>query len=106
MNVAVFGGTGFVGNYLISELLDNGYKVNVLIRSGSEHKLNQMERCSIINGDIEDKNAVEEVIKVSDLVIYNIGIIREFESKNITYEKLHYEGAKLSIDLSRKYNID
>ena len=106
MNVAVFGGTGFVGNYLISELLDNGYKVNVLIRPGSEHKLNQMERCNIINGDIEDKNAVEEVIKASDLVIYNIGIIREFESKNITYEKLHYEGAKLSIDLSRKYNID
>ena len=43
MRVAVFGGTGFIGNYLISELLDYGYEVNALVRSGSEHKLDQID---------------------------------------------------------------
>ena len=28
------------------------------------------------------------------IIIYNIGIIREFKSKNITFENLHFEGFK------------
>ena len=106
MKVAIFGGTGFVGNNIISELLNHEYQVNVLVRSGSEHKLEQINNCNVINGDIGDKDAVEDVIKISDVVIYNIGIIREFKSKDITYEELHYDGAKLTIDLSKKYNIN
>ena len=106
MKVAIFGGTGFVGNYIISELLENNYDVNVLVRSGSENKLVDPDKCNIINGNIDDMDAVEEVIKNSDVVIYNIGIIREFKSKDITYDKLHFEGAKLTIDLSKKYSID
>ena len=106
MKAAIFGGTGFVGNYLISELLNNGYEVNVLIRSGSENKLDYVDKCNVFNGNIDDKEIVEQVIKDSEVVIYNIGIIREFKSKNITYEKLHFEGAKLTIDLSKKYNIN
>ena len=106
MKVAIFGGTGFVGNNIIAELLNHEYQVNVLVRSGSEHKLEQINNCNVINGDIGDKDAVEDVIKISDVVIYNIGIIREFKSKDITYEELHYDGAKLTIDLSKKYNIN
>ena len=106
MKVAIFGGTGFVGNYLVSELLDNGYQVNALIRPGSEHKLSQIKECNVINGCIEDENAVEEVIKVSDVVIYNIGIIREFKSQGITYQKLHFDYTKLIIDQAKKYNIE
>jgi len=106
MKVAVFGGTGFVGNYIISELLNNNYEVNTLVRSGSEHKLENASKCNIINGNIDDVDSVEEVVKNSDVVIYNIGIIREFKNKDITFEKLHYNGAKLTIDLAKKYNIN
>jgi NADH dehydrogenase len=105
MKAAVFGSTGFVGNYLVSELLVSGYEVNVLIRSGSESKLEHVDKCTVFNGNIDDEDIVEQMIKDSEVVIYNIGIIREFESKNITYEKLHFEGAKLTIDLAEKYNI-
>ena len=59
----------------------------------------------ICNIYINNENAIEETIKGCDAVIYNIGIIREFKSKNITYDKLHFEGAKLTIDLAEKYNI-
>ena len=106
MKVAIFGGTGFVGNNIIAELLNNEYQVNVLVRSGSEHKLEQINNCNVINGDIGDKDAVEDVIKISDVVIYNIGIIREFKSKDITYEELHYDGAKLTIEATGKLKIE
>ena len=105
MKVAVFGGSGFVGNYIIKELLTEKYDVNVLVRENSKSKIEDKDKCNIFLGDIENYDVVEDMIKKSDVVIYNIGIIREFKSKNITYESLHYKGAKLVIDLAKKYNI-
>ena len=41
MKVAVFGGTGFVGSYLIDELIASDHIPRVLVRPGSEEKLMQ-----------------------------------------------------------------
>lgn len=106
MKVAIFGGTGFVGNYIVSELIKNNYSVTALVREGSENKLDDADKCNIVNGDIEDVEVVEQVIKEAETVIYNIGIIREFKSKGITYDKLHFDGAKLVIDLCKKHHVD
>ena len=106
MKVAIFGGTGFVGNYIIKEMIISGYDVNVLVRNGSEGKLEFQTKCNIFLGNIDNKNVVEDIIKKSDVIIYNIGIIREFKSKNISFEFLHYKSAKLTIDLAKKYNIN
>ena len=35
MKIAIFGGSGFVGNYFIDQLLKLGYLVNVLVREGN-----------------------------------------------------------------------
>ena len=39
MKVALFGGTGFVGSYLVRELINNDHTPRVLVRTGSEDKL-------------------------------------------------------------------
>ena len=106
MKVGIFGGSGFVGNYIIRELINAGYQVNALVREGSEDKLELKNKCNIFSGAINDLEIVEEVIKNSDVIIYNIGIIREFKKENISFNNLHYEGAKLTIDLAKKYNIN
>ena len=49
MKVALFGGTGFVGSYLIDCLILNDYIPQVLVRSGSENKIRS--ECNIIIGD-------------------------------------------------------
>ena len=45
MKVALFGGTGFVGSYIIDELIASGHTPRVLVRPGSEEKLMQEEKC-------------------------------------------------------------
>ena len=72
MKVAIFGGTGFVGNYIVSELIKNNYSVTALVREGSENKLDDADKCNIVNGDIEDVEVVEQVIKEAETVIYNL----------------------------------
>ena len=36
MRVAIIGGTGFVGSYIVDELCDAGHEVSLLVRPGSE----------------------------------------------------------------------
>ena len=106
MKVALLGGTGFVGSYIIKELVSKGCTPKVLVRPGSEKKLVHSDVCEIISGDIENKNSINELLTNVDAVIYNIGIIREFKSKGITYEKMHYKGAKIAIDIAKKNNVN
>lgn len=105
MNIAVFGSTGFVGNYLIECLVKENYKVRTLIRKQSISKLNSFDNVKTIEGHINDNSSVEKTIDESELIIYNIGIIREFRRKNITYENLHYQAFKNVIDIAKKKSI-
>ncbi len=99
MKVAVFGATGFVGGYLIDALLAQGHEPAVLVRPGSEDKLRQPGRCQQVSGDIAGAQAVRDCLEGCDAAIYNIGILREFPQRGISYQALHFEGAKRVIDL-------
>jgi NADH dehydrogenase len=98
MKVALFGGTGFVGSYLVDALLAHGHTPRLLVRPGSEAKVVQPERCEIVPGDIEDRAAIAACLEGADAVIYNIGLIREFPARGVTWEKMHYQGAARVVD--------
>ena len=89
--VALFGGTGFVGSYLVDALLENGYEPSLLVRAGSEHKVRQPVRCRVVSGDVCSDAAIDDTLEGCDAVIYCIGILREFPKAGITFEALQYE---------------
>ena len=114
MKVSIFGGSGFVGDYIINELIENDLTPYVLVRLGNESKITKYEQCKIITGNIENNTAIEQTMMNTEAVIYNIGIIREFKSSpslstlvhdDKTFEKLHYEGLKKCVDTAKKLNI-
>ena len=96
--VALFGGTGFVGSYLVEALLSHDLKPALLVRAGSESKVRQRDRCILVSGDIGNTGAIDEVIDGCDAVIYNIGILREFPERGITFASLQDEAARRVID--------
>ena len=106
MKVALFGATGFVGSYIVDELLNQGHKPIVLVRKDSEKKLPQSSKCNIVIGDINDVEAINKTIQGADAVIYCIGIIREFKNKGITYDNLHFQGAKRCIDAAVETGVN
>jgi uncharacterized protein YbjT (DUF2867 family) len=105
MRVTVFGATGFVGGYLIDALLEHGHHPVLLVRPGSESKARQAGQCTLINGDIADTGAVRKAIDAADAVIYNIGILREFPARGVTYEALHFEGARRAMDAAEAAGV-
>ena len=83
-----------------------GHTPKVLVRPGSEQKLLHQNKCDIVNGTISDLNAVRNTISNTDGVIYNVGIIREFPRKKITFEELHFKGAKLCMDIALELGVE
>jgi len=98
MKVAIFGGTGFVGSYLVDQLLAEGHTLRILVREGSESKLREPERHEIVTGEIGDADAVARCLEGAEAAIYLIGLIREFPRRGITFEAMHYAGAVTAID--------
>jgi NADH dehydrogenase len=105
MKVAVFGGTGFVGSYLIDALVAADHQPVVLVREGNEHRLNQADNCTLVTGHIEDDGAIERALEGVDVAIYNIGILREFPERDITFDSLHYESALHVIDTAEEAGV-
>ncbi|MFO1429469.1 MAG: complex I NDUFA9 subunit family protein [Candidatus Competibacteraceae bacterium] len=105
MKVAVIGGTGFVGSYIIDELLQQGHQPVLLARPGSESKVVQRERCMLVPGDVKDAQAVRNTVQGCDAVIYVIGIIREFREQGINFDELHYRAAARTADLAQEVGV-
>ena len=100
MKVALFGGTGFVGSYIIDELLANKHKPKLLVREGSEKKLLQADKCEVFQGDLSDGAAVKKTISQADVVIYSIGLVREFPHRGITFQETQFDGVKQTVDIA------
>jgi len=105
VKVALFGGTGFVGSYLVDDLVERGHVPVLLIRPGSEAKLHRREVCETVPGVIEDPEAVRRTVTGADAVIYNIGILKEYPKRGITYEALHFDGARLAMAMAAEAGV-
>ena len=105
MRVALFGGTGFVGSYIIDQLVESGHLPRILVRSNSHNKIIFPDRCEIVEGNIANTDDIMNALEKADAVIYTIGIIREFPRQGITYEKLHFEGAVKCMDAAAEKGI-
>ncbi|MBT8084221.1 MAG: NAD(P)H-binding protein [Woeseia sp.] len=105
MRVALFGATGFVGSYLIDALLAAQHVPVVLVRPGSEAKVQHSDHCITVPGDIDDAAAIAATLRDCDAAIYLIGILREDRAAGITFEALQYEGARRCIDAAKEHGV-
>lgn len=105
MKVALFGGTGFVGSYLVDALIGAGHTPRLLVRRGSERKVRQPAHCETVTGEIGDRRAVAACLEGADAAIYNIGLLREFPDQGITWEAMHYQGAVTAIDAAAQGGV-
>ena len=105
MKVAVFGGTGFVGQYIIDELLSQDHQVKAMIRPGSESKLESLSKIESVFGDVSNLESIGETLSGCDAAIYLIGIIRQFPRKGITFEGLNFKSAKRVINAAEKAGV-
>ncbi len=104
-SVAIIGGTGFVGSHVVDALHAAGHATSLLVRAGSEDKVQRADGQRVTVGDIDDDEAINAVLEGCDAVIYLIGILREDRSKGITFRKMQYEGVVRAADTAKAKGI-
>lgn len=106
MKVAVIGGTGFVGSYIVSALESRGHEVSLLVRPGSEQKIPAGEHFRVTTGDLDSAAALDSTLQDCDAVIYSVGILRELPGKGITFEALQFDGVVRTVDAAARQGVD
>ncbi|MES2517917.1 MAG: NAD(P)H-binding protein [Bacteroidota bacterium] len=71
--IAVIGGTGKSGKYLVNQLLQRGFRLKVLLRN-PEKFIPKNTLIQIINGDVKDYDSVLSLVKDCHAVISTLGL--------------------------------
>jgi NADH dehydrogenase len=78
----IFGGTGFIGRYVVSRLADRGARLRVISRSPSTHgnhlqPLGRVDQIVVQSADLSSEAALQRAVAGSAGVVNLIGILRD-----------------------------
>lgn len=94
--VLVTGGTGFLGSYIIRELIQKNYPVRAIRRSASKLPFyiptTIFEKVEWIEGDILDTVFLEEAMENIDVVIHSAAIISFFKAERKQMYHVNVQG--------------
>lgn len=103
MNVLVTGGTGFVGQHVVSALLEAGHSVRCLVRPSTAASL--PASVDQIPGDVLKPDTLATAMTGIDAVIHLVGIIEEHPRKGITFDALHRQATANVVEAARKAGV-
>jgi len=106
MRLFITGASGYVGQNLLHKIISGGDTPVCLIRPGSQKKLGEIKsRIEIIEGDVRDIAAWKDGLHDIDAFINLIGIIREFSSRGVSFEELHFQATVDLADLANELGV-
>lgn len=99
--IVVTGGTGFIGRYVIKEILRSGQKIRCFARS--RKNLPKSSKIEVCIGDIRDKEAVERAVKGCKIITPLAAVLNP-HNKDI-YD-INVNGTKNLINAAKKYGVE
>ena len=94
--VTVFGGSGFIGRYVVQRLAQMDCQVRVAVRKPSQAQflkpLGDVGQITPIRAPIQEEAAVKAAVDGADVVINLCGLL--YEHGKQTFEAVHYAGAQ------------
>jgi len=102
-NILLTGANGYVGKYVLQELLQRGYKVSGFIKRGMSIPNIENKNLQILKGDLLDKRSLNEALKGIDAVIHLAASVR-IKSPKINYD-VNVVGSKNLIDACIQKNV-
>jgi len=102
MRIFIAGGTGFVGAHLVEALREKGHELRLLVHGRSPGGTEGIDQ---VEGDVTCLESFEQAVNGCDAVINLVGIIREFPSRGITFDRLHVQATANMLAATRKAGI-
>ncbi|HVY15095.1 MAG TPA: complex I NDUFA9 subunit family protein, partial [Rhodopila sp.] len=98
----VFGGSGFIGRYVVKRLAHQGYVVRVAVRDPEAalflKPMGAVGQVVPLYASVTNEGTVHRAIEGADIVVNMVGILAE--SRGATFQAVHAEGAERIARLS------
>ncbi len=92
LRVAVTGGSGFIGTYIVLNLLQLGHHVHLLVHSSDPDYVSVRGRVQTFTGGVNDVEALDACFEGCDAVYHLVGIIAE--TKHKTFQETVVKGSQ------------
>jgi uncharacterized protein YbjT (DUF2867 family) len=99
MNVFITGGTGYMGQRLISELLARGHHVRALVRAGSEKKLPAGAE-AVVGNALELSYACS--VPPSDTLVQLVGVAHPSPAKGAEFRKIDLPSGLAAVEAAKR----
>jgi NADH dehydrogenase len=105
--VMIFGGTGFLGSYVVSELARAGFRLNIITRDviAAAHLKTQGDvgQINLQYGDIYKPVTYEKLLANTDIIVNLVGVL--FEKGNQNFDNLHHLAPSWLAELASENEI-
>lgn len=101
MKVILFGATGFAGQAILAEAIQQGHEVTVLVRDASKVRI-QHKSLNILEGNVLDPQAVAAALVHQEAVIQCLGVGGKGDGRPTTFVS---DATKVIVDEMRKLQV-
>ncbi|MEG6616221.1 complex I NDUFA9 subunit family protein [Peptococcaceae bacterium 1198_IL3148] len=98
--ILVTGATGYLGRYVVKDLLESGQQVRCLVRNAKEINIPGAE---LVQGDITDPVSLAVACTGVDSIIHLVAIIRE--NKHMSFEAINIDGTKNLLEAAKTSGV-
>jgi dihydroflavonol-4-reductase len=98
--ILLTGATGFIGRYLVQELLDQGKALRVLVRNPEGRELPWPEEVEVAEGDVLDVMALEKAMRGVSHVIHAAAIVSFAKSRQEEMKEVNITGTANVVDVA------
>lgn len=107
--VLVTGATGFIGHYIVKQLIESGFYVSVLVRKESRH-LDTLsafgQQVQVCWGDINDVGSLELACSGQDAVVHSAAIVSFENGQAGKIMKVNVEGTANMVNVCLEQHIN
>ena len=104
--ILVTGGTGFLGRFIVDELLRNGEQVRILARNPAKVKvINGFEAVDIAEGDLLDASVLDKALEGVEYVIHAAAVVSFWKRRRPEMKEVNVGGTELLVDLCLQHDI-
>ncbi|PLX44206.1 MAG: complex I NDUFA9 subunit family protein [Hyphomicrobiales bacterium] len=105
--VTVFGGSGFVGRYIVRGLAQRGYRIRVAVRRPADayflQPFGDVGQIQVVQANLRDAESVAEALKGSYAAVNAVGIL--YETRKQTFDSIHGRGAAIVAEQAAKAGV-
>jgi nucleoside-diphosphate-sugar epimerase len=102
--ILLTGGTGFLGQYILRDLLHKGERVKMLVRDPS--KVQPQEGLEVVEGDVLDHSSLETAFEGVDRVIHAAAVVSFWPRRKAEMMEINVQGTANLVDFALDANVD